>query len=236
MSKKGKKNVWQIEDKELQSKIANAKIPSLRLCGVKYIDVKIKDDLEKIPKTLGCYWIWTSEEVRHSFNNNRHPKPFSKKINGKKLNGEIIYNGIADSIRARIDNHLFSPMEAGRSGISLDVYMGNKRRGISHKKKIFKFVSGKKIKLPSIKGKQISSKAMALRLKLSTSEKSFINRQTQGTIYFRNGIDITERKHKRNIFRVFYISNVSHFYRDLLEKKWRDKCGEPKLCSYSVGR
>ena len=54
---------------------------------------------------------------------------------------------------------------------------------------------------------------------------------------FINGINITEPKHNAFTYKVFYVSGLtSASYTDFIEKKWREKYGLPRLCTYSKGR
>ncbi|MCE5300897.1 MAG: hypothetical protein LLG37_08530 [Spirochaetia bacterium] len=202
--------------------------PDASLHKVPYVDLKRKSDFYKLPKTSGCYWIWTNEKVLHSFHKHPFPAPIAFKLGSKTYSGEIIYNGVADNIRDRAMKHLCSAVNQSWSGISVDVFMG-KRRVKSHKKKVF----SKKGKVPFYDGKRIRSLKTALLLNLSNGEKKHIRTKTS---YFRNGINVFQTKHKKNKFRLYYISGIDNLYRDLIEKKWRENNNTPKLCSYSKGR
>jgi hypothetical protein len=152
--------------------------------------------------------------------------------------------------RSRVKHHLFGQADAGWSGISLDIYFGDT---ISHRKKALSqkgkvpFIIDKKIVTRSSKQKKlkkgdeidihipIRKKDEFLKIHLSDQEKELLNESEIGRIYFRNGVDITEPKHAKYEFRVYYITGLSSLYLEFIEKKWREN-GLPKLCSYSSGR
>jgi hypothetical protein len=187
--------------------------------------VKNKNDLNDIPNGGGCYWIWTNEPVKHSLHKHSTPKVFNK--------GEIIYNGIAkDDVKGRVFHHLFGFFDAGWSGISLDIYTNDSK---SHRKKACSSTG----KVPSIKIKDkfqpIKSKNQLLKLHLSNTEKKYIQSSASNIFFFRNGIDITEQKHKNYIFKIYFIIGLKSLYLEYIEKEWR-QFGLPKLCSYSSGR
>jgi hypothetical protein len=235
--------IWQQEEQKFLHAIQDVKIPNETLDDVPCVTPKIITDLDIIPQSGGCYWIWTTEPVRHSLHKNPTPKPFD--------NGEVIYNGIAkDDVRSRVKHHLFGQTDAGWSGISLDIYFGNT---ISHRKKALSdrgkvpFVIQKKTigksstKKNLKKGDEIEihipirKKDDFLKIHLSDNEMQLLNESEVGKIYFRNGIDISEPKHAKYEFRVYFITGLSSLYLEFIEKKWR-KSGLPKLCSYSSGR
>lgn len=236
--------IWKQEEQKFLYAIEKVKIPNAQLEGVAYISPKISPDLDIIPNGGGCYWIWTNEPVLHSLHKNTTPKSFD--------GGEIIYNGIAkDDVRGRVKHHLFGNIDAGWSGISLDIYFGDT---VSHRKKAL----SEKGKVPYIKTKKIVARANSEKglvkgqeidifkpirckedfekINLSFNERSQLANANIEKIFFRNGIDLTEEKHSRFEFRVFYITGLSSLYLEFIEKKWRDDNGLPKLCSYSSGR
>jgi len=235
---------WINEEKKFLNVVQNIKIPNSILNKVSFIRLHNVSDLTQIPSNGGCYWIWTNEPVKHSLHKNINPKPFD--------GGEIIYNGIAkDDVRKRIRNHLFGIIDAGWSAISLDIYSG---MTVSHRKKA---LSGKG-KVPYIKidsfakrsnkkkgilkdspieiYKPIREKKDLLSIYLSSKEKRIISTYDFDTIYFRNGININDPKHKKFEFRAYYITGLESLYLDYIEKQWRVNYGLPKLCSYSAGR
>lgn len=201
--------------------IKDVVIPDNTLNNVDYLLVKSKNDINKIPKGGGCYWIWTNEPVIHSLHKNDCPEPFD--------GGEIIYNGIAqDDVKGRIKHHLFGDEDAGWSGISMDIY---KDTSISHRKK----ACSPKDKVPFIDKKPIRNKKQLLSIHLSQSEKSFIRKSKEDTFYFKNGINLDDKKHKKYIYRVYFITGLKSLYLEYIEKEWRKK-RIPKLCSYKTGR
>ncbi len=230
-------NNWIKEENKFKKAIIGIKIPEFNLSNVDFVEIKNRQDLNNIVPVLGhaggCYWIWTNEPINHYFHKNKIPMGF----NG----GEVIYNGIAkDDIRGRISNHLFSTEHEGRSGISIDIY---KHLSSSHHKKACS-LSGKVpfILDPIILGpklstlKQIKIKTDLLTLTLDSSEITYITSSPLSTFYFRNGINVTESKHKNYEYRIYYIIGLSTLYIEHIEKEWRKANGLPRLCSYSSGR
>lgn len=235
--------IWQQEEQKFLQAIQGVGIPNASLDNVDFITPENRNDFENIPAEGGCYWIWTNEPVLHSLHKNKTPEPFD--------GGEIIYNGIAkDNVRARVMHHLLGQVDAGWSGISLDIYFGNT---VSHRKKAF----SENGKVPFIKEKiliqrnsknlkrgdeveifkPIRSKDDFMKMYLSEKERESLAQVEQERIYFRNGIDITEDKHKDYEFRVYFITGLSSLYLEFIEKKWReDNNWLPKLCSYKSGR
>lgn len=236
--------IWQEEDQKFLVAIRDIKIPNGNLDDVAFIVVKEISDFEKIPTGGGCYWIWTNEPVYHTLHKNPTPKPFE--------GGEIIYNGIAkDDVIGRIKHHLLGAIDAGWSGISLDIYFGDT---ISHRKKAL----SEKGKVPYILEKAIVKRAIPtkklkrgdeierlkpirtkedfLHIYLSEKEREQILQESIDKIHFRNGINIFDEKHKVFEFRVYFITGISPLYLDFIEKKWRKDFNLPKLCSYSSGR
>ena len=228
------KSIWIKEENKFSKLESKIKIPNSKLNLVDSVILKNKTAFLKIPEEGGCYWIWTNESVFHQF----HKKPIPKKI----FNGEIIYNGIAkDNICLRIKHHLLGELNAGWSGVSMDLYPGESE---SHKKKAYSLKHRTKVPYIINTDKKslsdnlipIRSIELLLNLYLSKKEKEYIQNNTKKELYFRNGINIFENKHKRFKFKVFYIVGLSTQYLDYIEKKWRKKYNSPKLCSYSSGR
>jgi len=229
------KSIWKKEEGKFKKLETKVKIPDMSLNKVDSVVLKTENDFERIPKTGGCYWIWTNEPVKHRFHQNKIPK----KIHG----GEIIYNGVAkDNVQNRIIHHLLGEPNAGWSGISLDIYY---KKSVSHRKKMM----SAKGKAPYVEcspnsrnGKKndelrpIRGKKLLFKLFLSKKEKSFLKKSNKKEYYFRNGVGIFEPKHRRYKFKVYFITGLETLYTEYIEKKWREKFGLPKLCSYSSGR
>lgn len=235
---KDKNAIWIKEDGKFKNFEKNIKVPNNSLSDVKCTILKNPSDFENIPKSKGVYWIWTNEPIIHILH--EPTKSILKKIkiiiNNKDVEGEIIYNGVAqDNIYNRIKNfHLYASPDNGISGISVDVYMNGEVK--SHKKKILS--KNPKEKVPYINNEKIKTKDDALKLFLSEEEKEFIKNSENKNFYFRNGINIFEKKHKKYNFIVFYIGNLkSESYMGFIEKQWRKTHKiYPRLCSYSSGR
>lgn len=214
-------NYWLEQEKKFKEAIKVVEIPDNTLKDVDFLIIKSLNDAENIPKGGGCYWIWTNEPVIHSLHNNEVPAPFD--------GGEVIYNGIAqDNVRERIIHHLFGDEDAGWSGISMDIY---KKPSQSHRKKACSPTG----KVPFINKIPIKCAKQLLNLHLSRSEKTFIKKSKEDTFYFRNGINLNDKKHKKYNYRVYFITGLKSLYLEHIEKEWRSK-QIPKLCSYKTGR
>ncbi len=214
-------NYWLEQEKKFLNAIKDVEIPNEQLEDVDFKLLKNNEDINSIPSGGGCYWIWTNEPVKHSLHKHKTPKSF----NG----GEIIYNGIAkDDVKARVFHHLFGFEDAGWSGISLDIYT---KDSVSHRKK----ACSPNGKVPYINNIPIKSKTQLLELNLSKKEKNYIKNNDSNVFHFRNGINITDNKHKNYNFIVYYITGLTSLYLEYIEKQWRE-FGLPKLCSYSSGR
>lgn len=225
-------SVWKKEENKFKQVESRIKIPNAKLRNVDCIVLSKKSHFHKIPAEGGCYWIWTNEPIYHRLHRNKTPKGFS--------NGEVIYNGIAkDNVRSRIMHHLSGDIDAGWSGVSIDIYPSHSR---SHKKKAYSragkvpFVSSPNVVSGSVKYIPIRTKELLLSLNLSRSEKRFINKRNRPTYFFRNGINFSDYKHKKYKYKIYYITGLTTLYLEFIEKRWRKKHGTPKLCSYSSGR
>lgn len=214
---------WLKIDKELKSFEDELPVPDGILTSITSIELENISDLVEIPREGGCYWIWTNELIKHSF----HTSDIPEELDG----GEIIYNGIAkDDIRGRIRKHLFGETNEGMSAISIDLLLEDFKG--SHRKKAL----GEKGNTAYYDKKRIRSKAHLINLNFSPLEIEFID-QSDHDIVFRNGINITEEKHKEFSFRVYYICGfTSSSYGDIIEKRWRELYGLPRLCTYKKGR
>lgn len=214
-------NYWLKQEEIFINAIKDVEIPNAFLDNVDFKLMKKNADLNSIPSGGGCYWIWTNEPVKHSLHKHKTPTLF----NG----GEIIYNGIAkDDVKSRIFHHLFGFEDAGWSGISLDIYTKN---SVSHRKKACSPTG----KVPYLAGQPIKTRKQLLQLYLSSPENDYINKNKHDLFHFRNGINITDKKHINYDFKVYYITGLKSLYLEHIEKKWRG-FGLPKLCSYSTGR
>lgn len=218
-------NKWINIDKKIEEFEGSLEIPDEELTDVNEVTISSLSALVDIPKEGGCYWIWTTESVKHSL----HPnfQNFPKPVRG----GEIIYNGISkDDIKGRIQKHLFGKVNEGMSAIGVDILL-EKYEG-SHRKKAF-CIKGK---APYLDGAKITSKDQFLNVNLSNEERNFVH-ASDFQIYFRNGINILEDKHRDFIFKVYFLAGFkSASYGDIIEKEWRKRYGLPKLCSYRKGR
>lgn len=212
---------WLEQEKKFLDAIKDVEIPNQNLNNVDFKLLKTSADINSIPSGGGCYWIWTNEPVKHSLHKHKTPDSFDR--------GEIIYNGIAkDDVKGRIFHHLFGFEDAGWSGISLDIYTN---KSVSHRKKACSPTG----KVPYLHNQPIKTKNQLLQLSLSENEKEYINGYNGDVFYFRNGVNITEEKHKNYDYRAYFITGLTSLYLEHIEKTWRE-FGLPKLCSYSSGR
>jgi hypothetical protein len=212
---------WLEQEKIFLEAIKDVEIPNNTLANVDFTLVKNCNDLNSIPSGGGCYWIWANEPVKHSLHKHKNPNSFE--------GGEIIYNGIAkEDVKGRIYHHLFGFEDARWSGISLDIYTN---KSVSHRKKACSQLG----KVPYLDSKPIRNKEQLLQLHLSKNERDYILSNELDVYFFRNGINITDDKHKVYDFKVFYITGLTSLYLEHIEKQWRE-FGLPKLCSYSSGR
>ena len=62
----GNNNIWVMEDQKALQFESTLRIPNAILSGVSMVDMVSDTDLDSIPNTGGCYWIWTTEPVLHS--------------------------------------------------------------------------------------------------------------------------------------------------------------------------
>lgn len=201
-------------------------IPNEKLDGCEKILLKDKKDFDLIPKTSGAYWILTDEIVKHSMDlHTRKPN----KINGF----DIIYNGIAGDLNSRAKEHLYREKCEGQSGISVDLYIETKKISDSH----VKYACGKGKKVPYLleKNGKISCKEDVFLLNLSNEEIEFVKNCNEDYIKFWNGINISWNKHKNFNWYFCYYKSISPLT-ELIEKKWRNVYGKPRLCSYTTGR
>lgn len=186
-------------------------------------------DLKKIPKAGGVYFIVTNEPVNHSFHNRDFPDKLPD-------NFEIIYNGTAQDLCDRAKKHLFREVSKGMSGISLDILTtGEKVK--SHTKVCF---SVEERRTPYIddgyKVKRIKTIDEVYKLNLSHREITFVKKNQEEDIYFKNGIDIFDLKHRQYQYIFFFKAIHSHNVRDIIETNWRRTFGTPRLCTYLEGR
>lgn len=215
-------SIWSDENKKFVEFKEGMKIPNEKLEDVSYIDLKTSSDFGKISNKGGVYWIVTNEKVNHSLNTSNPPK----NIYSGTQTLFIIYNGVADKLRSRISGHLLSeekeksPTNAGgHSAISIDVFGPESK---SHRKILFSKSSNRKT--PYMNGKKITKESLDLS-SFTQSEIDIIN--NNDTVFFSNGIDIFDNKHKNNLFRIYFISDIDMTYASVIETSWRDLYGVP---------
>lgn len=221
-------NIWGEQDKKVKDFEDNLIIPNEKLENVENIKLNSEEIFNKIPREGGCYWITTTEPIKHSF----HKRDLPKKIG----NFEIIYNGISkDNIQGRVKQHLLIDKDdPGWSGIRIDLLLI--AHEAHHRQKALSL--GKRARVPYINQEPINNIDKLFLLNLSEKEISYIqNNRDREVFHFKNGINIFHSKHKKYIYKIYYISGLESLtYLDYLEKKWRISYGLPRLCTYISGR
>jgi hypothetical protein len=209
------------------NRVLRIRPPTRHLTGLKHVDVKGPTDIKSLPVTQGNYWIATNECIEHSF----HPgttHPFPKKLR----NGlQVVYNGIASDIQSRIKQHLCRQTSKGMSGISLDLLL-EADATLSHTKLAFHPTRGG---IHSADGK-LQHSSQLCSLPFSAKEKRWLHRNKDSAVYFKNGIDVADYKHRKHQWRVYYVECPNKFVNDIVEKQWRRANGLPRLCTYSEAR
>ena len=228
----------------INGKLFNTNINIMNLIkNGKFLEMD-KDNLKKLPKLPGNYWICTDEPIFHCFNLKKRPKKLE--YNGRLF--EVVYNGQADNIQNRIEKHLYREETklGGMSGISIDITPFYKQgTKLSHNKLLYTTKKeGEKKKLPYYEKYKRPINYNDIK-KLHSDDNSddvkeyLKNMNEESTVYFKNGININEDKHKKYKWLViFYDMNkkIYHPISDIIEKTWRSENGIPKLCSYTAGR
>ena len=202
-------SIWKEQEKKFKALEKKIKIPGEKLDNIDFVLIKKVDDFKKIPESGGCYWIWTNEPVNHRLHKNLIPKRIK--------DGEVIYNGIAkDNVRLRIKHHLLGEVDAGWSGISLDIYQSESQ---SHRKKAM----SPKGKVPFVdcvlkKNEPIKTKDLLSFLFLSREEKKYITNSFATEFFFRNGIKVSDKKHRNFKFVVYFITGSNQLFLEYIEK------------------
>lgn len=171
--------VWIEQDIKVQKFEETLLIPDERLTDVENVQLNAKDDFKKIPKTGGCYWITTTEPIKHAF----HRNPLPKQIDSF----EIIYNGIAkQDVQGRIKRHLLINKEdPDWSGIRIDLLLTS--HDAHHRQKALSLE--KKARVPNIDKIPITSVKDLHKLHLSDDEISYIKRNEEKKVFFlKNGM------------------------------------------------
>lgn len=193
-----------------------------------------------IPKKPGCYWIATDEPCVHSFNGQH--TGIRKTHDG--LN--ILYNGVTTDLNKRSKDHLLRKDTSGGfgsvSGISVDILDYYPIPGQSEKPKTHvkhAYTKDKK-KLPKVlngeKYETVDTKEKFLKHMVSTTfyEKKIVMKND--TSYFKNGIDVCDRKHQKYRWVFIFTPIDNDIIRSYIEVMWRQESGVPPLASYISGR
>lgn len=223
-------------DKET-GRIHILQVPDARLTGISSICIQSMKDIERIPiKTPGIYWISTNEPIHHCLNKGVN---LPVKIDD---HFQIVYSGSSCDLRDRAKQHLLrvNGVYGTMSGISVDILQTQPTSKSSHAKCLWS--NAKKKKLPKLlkSGKYIKplNKEDIIDIidiiHLSPDEKSYILKTNE--IFFKNGINVEDNKHRPHEWIFHYAPVMNHSIRDYIEIAWRKSHGVPILCSYSEGR
>lgn len=215
--------------------IYSISLPCEKLLICKKIAIDKLDDFNSISNKPGLYWITSNEPINHCLNSGLYC------LTNINDDSKIIYNGSSGDIRSRIKEHLYRIDEKGgegsQSGISIDILNKNfdDNKKISHIKCLY----GENKKTPKYfkegKIKKINNKNDIINdIYFSKEEINII--KSKDVIYFKNGINIFDNKHKKFNWVVYYLEIDNHNIRDYIEIEWRKKYGVPQLCSYISGR
>lgn len=217
---------------ETRNTVIKIQIPDASLHGLPSVRIESEENVVNIPNVEGNYWILTDEPVNHCLHS-------GKSCPTKLDNGlTVVYNGVSSCLRDRSKEHLLREDSKGgfgaQSGISLDI-LKDDPSGKSHakcmwapKKKLPKVLIGGTYKKPSSKNEVIGY------LNLSEEEKEYANSTDE--LYFKNGINVMDAKHKPYQWIFVFAAIPEHSIRDFVENEWRKMNGVPVLCSYTSGR
>lgn len=213
-------------------------LPSVCFRGVTTLQ-EARELAKAIPKGGGCYWIATDEPCTHSFNGQHSEEPL------RTADGlQILYNGVTTGLSKRFRDHLLRTDAAGGfgsvSGISVDIldYVAEQcRKPATHVKHAY---TEDKKKLPKVfTGKTyepIEDKVHFLKYMGAATfyERKIVTRSN--TSYFKNGINVCDRKHQKHSWVFLYAPLDNDFVRSYVEITWRQRNGVPPLASYISGR
>lgn len=209
-------------------------VPDAKLTGISSICIRSMKDIERIPiKTPGIYWISTNEPINHCLN---------KGVNlplRMDDNFQVVYSGSSCDIRSRAKQHLLrvNGVYGTMSGISVDILQSQPTTKSSHAKCLWSNSKNKKIPKLLNSGKYIKpfkKKDILDTLNLSPDEKHYLSEIDE--VFFKNGINVEEDKHRPYEWIFHYAPVINHNIRDYIEIEWRKLHGVPILCSYSEGR
>ena len=223
---------------EKSKKVFMVDIPTHTLEGIQKVQMtqprgRAAAPIESIPKSAGCYWIYTDEPVRHCLN-------AAKKVPSKLEDGSmVVYNGVTTNLYQRAKEHMLrsTGLYGEMSGIAVDLICEAPREGrSSHAKcawapgsrKLPKVFKDDKYVRPTSKEDVLST------LHLSAAEKAYL-RDTE-VVCFKNGINVNDAKHKRFKWYFCWVECPDDNLRGYIERKWRESHGVPVLCSYTSGR
>ena len=214
-------------------KLIEVQVPNASLEDISQVTMHAIADVQKVPKAPGNYWILTNEPVHHCLNAGTNTcKPLS---NGLR----VVYNGVSASLQQRAVQHLFSEEAKGGSGklsgVSVDI-LQKVHEATSHVKVAW---STKKVKVPKLVSLATCKHPTSLEellnaLHITNEEKIYAANKT--VLYFKNGIHVSDAKHKGFDWVFAYAPVSNHSIRDYVETEWRRRHGVPLLCSYKEGR
>jgi hypothetical protein len=202
------------------------------------------NQLQSIPNVAGNYWICTNEPIDHCFNDGRNLPKAS--IAGMA----VVYNGTSNKLRTRAAEHLLRRNISTKSGISVDLMYSPfpgaffKCAWSSFKKKVPKVremtycdMNDFDYLYPESSFVDSTSFRMtcdALHLSDEEEASAMDHLGIFDALYFKNGIDVNDSKHRKYTWMFAYIEMDDAHIRSHVEVEWRRRHGTPALCSYSA--
>lgn len=190
------------------------------------------DPVDSVPKTAGCYWIYTDEPVNHCLN-------AAKKVPAKVGGFTVVYNGVTTNLQSRAKEHLLRDrgLYGEMSGIAVDLICQAPEEGRSSHAKCAWAPGGRKLPKLLSEGEYVrpACKDDVLRiLNLTQKEKDYLG--ANDVVCFKNGINSRDPKHIRHQWFFCWVECPDDNLRGYIERKWREAHGVPVLCSYTNGR
>jgi len=209
-------------------------VPDVKLTGLSSVQVSDTTALSDIPAKGGCYWIATNAPITHCLNS-------GKKIPLADDDGfTVVYNGVCStSLRKRVQEHLLrtSGLYGEMSGLSVDLICQPPRPGKGSHAKCAWTARGRKLPRLYIDDKWnlVAEKQVVVdTLFLTDEEREYLG--NNDVVYFKNGINVADAKHRDFVWKVFWCTCEDNTMRGFIETSWRKLHGVPQLCSYISGR
>ncbi len=224
---------------EKTSTVFTIEIPSISLEGVSSVQINQRvrgrgaQPVEGIPKTAGCYWVYTDEPVNHCLN--------AAKKNPSRMDSGcvVVYNGVTTNLQSRAKEHLLreSGLYGEMSGLGVDLICEAPKEGRSSHAKCAWAPSSRKLPKVLIDGAYVRPRTkddVLKSLHLSAAERKYL--EENDVVCFKNGINAREPKHMRFKWYFGWVECPDDNLRGYIERKWRETHGVPVLCSYTAGR